>query len=225
MNSSVTSDVVVGDNTHVHDAVQTLRAALKSEDPAKAAIAIDGIRSMFQVVNGEQAARALRLLQEDDSLPHPTRVYKQNLVRALLPRLLESHNSTYALMLMDLNVPEWMQGGLDFHSCAVTLDEIAPIALQYIDSGPIDFNTLGAVLIGMYGPDAAKYLPDLLQRLERDWQDCSRAPGLAWAIYMIGGTRPAVREWLVKLATDSRACPHAKETAIRILEMNEISLV
>jgi len=212
-----------GDYTFIHDAVVTLRGALKGEDPVAAGIAVDGFRSLFTTLNAQSAARALSALNADESAPKPARVHKLQLLARLLEMLDLEHSVQVLMLLLETNTPSWMMANEDAVADAVILSELAPKALHIIDSGINDYQSFGAVLIGQYGPDAMAYLDELLQRLDRDWQDCSRAPGLTWAVYQIGGLRESVRSRIIRIATHPSACPHAKKTAQMILDANEVS--
>jgi len=125
----------------------------------------------------------------------------------------------FTLLLM--MQPRWFCGG-DLMNFAPDFSDVQDELISALDCEVIDFETVPAVLIGRYGPDAEEALPELLERLRRDYTNCSKSPGLTWAVYQIGGIRPEVKKLLIKIATSDDSCPHSAEIAKKALKANQI---
>ena len=126
-------------------------------------------------------------------------------------------------ILLRIMRPSWSCGAWDVLAYAPAFEKVKDGLLRGLATDVIDFSGLCAVLIGMYGQEAESVLDDLLQRLRAERTDCSVALPLTWAVYQIGGMRPAVREVLIEVARHDNSCPHAQPVAQRILEVNQVA--
>lgn len=141
----------------------------------------------------------------------------------LLP-LLESDLPLAFHLLRRTLQPSAITGLEEIFNFAPAFADVEKPLFAALDSGQIDFDGTAAILIGRYGPAAISALPKLLRRLKNRRSDCSVAAGLTWAVFMIGGLRPVVRQLLFKVATEKDSCPHAREVARTIFRTNRISL-
>lgn len=205
------------------NAVATLNQALRNgEDPTKQAYAVELLGDLLATLSAFDAklfARiALRQISEEE---RPASV---NEVTASMLQLLHDDSKVFRAVfwLLRLIQPRWVLGG-EFPGDAPPLAEVAPHVLAAIDGNAIDANGYSAIIIGRYGPEAEGLLPDLLDRLRKHRTDCSRAPGLTWSVYMIGGLRPTIRDLMIEIVTLKDSCPHSKKLAAQILSMNQVA--
>lgn len=210
--------------TPVADAIAALHGALTdSARPIEQAEAADRLGDLLCTLAGTNpklfAQIALRRLPAEQ---RPTSSSTAAVTASMLKLLHEDAEVFSAVIwLLRLIQPRWIQGG-ELRGEAPAVADVAPHVLAAIDGDAIDANGFAAVILGRYGPEAAELLPELMERLRRYRTDCSRAPGLTWSVYMIGGLRPAVRELMIEIVTLQDSCPHSKKLAAQILTMNEV---
>ena len=206
----------------IADAIATLRAALlNDDDQAAQSEALGQLGNLLAELSAKKsplfahlALQRAQLPKQPGGLGEPT--------ASLLAMLHEDTSVFQAVVwLLRFVEPQWLVGG-ELRSDAPPVDAIAEHVLAAIDGDAIDANGYAAVLLGRYGPDAEELLPALLERLRANRTNCSRAPGLTWSVYMIGGLRPAVRELMIEIVTKADSCPHSKKLATRILRMNQV---
>lgn len=211
----------------LREALNVLNTALHSEDASEKAEAVAGLADMFYAIwfqSPKLGTNVLDLALRTTSISERSRSRLERLTT-----LLADTNDTWkvvgvARLLLMLNRPSWIAGGERHFSDAAPLDVVADRLLEFTKNGPIDFQTIGAIVLGNYGPEAEPYLGRVLALLEEGIGDCSMAPGLTYAAYMIGGLRPDVRALFEKILTTPRACPHSKQIARKVFQMNQLEL-
>lgn len=201
------------------EAAATIGEALKGTDPpakAKALVIFFGWFDVFLAFGPLQIEKAILAALK------VTADGSQNFLAELIVQLPENVMGRFHILLRMLH-PRWMNGAEEMFDHAPPFEEVRESLMAALDCGVIDYEGMVAILIGRYGPDAESVLPDLIKRLRENRTDCSKAPGLTWAVYQIGGVRPDVRDLLIEIATKADSCPHSQPIAQEILRMNQIT--
>ena len=215
----------MSDTTNVAQARQILEEALSDAgSPPRQAAALEAFFGLFTALVSMPGGAIRQALAQTAKREGGLNLHDEAaLVLSLMPGLKEHFMQRFHLLLRVLH-PRWMNGGELMLRGAPPFDALKDDLLAALDCGIIDFEGFAAVLIGRYGPDARSVLPELLERLKKHRTDCSKAPGLTWAVYMIGGVSPPVREVLLEVARNEDSCPHSRPLALEILQMNDIPL-
>ena len=207
----------------VRDAAETIGTGLGDNDEEVQAAAYDAVYEIFSMLHGlfpthlaEVFSRATKL---DLKSINPR---EQQLSRMLIERL-DSEVVFRFQPLLRLLLPDWINGGEGNTGIAPPFSEVRDHLISALDCGVTDYEGYCAVFIGRYGPEAEEALPELLDRLQASRTDYSKAPGLTWAVYMIGGLRPAVKALMIQIAEKDDSCPHSRKLAQKILEMNQVA--
>lgn len=205
-----------------HLAVRVLTAQLESGDPTQRRVALRAMASLLAVATEAAPAEVAAALCPEVTGAEP----EHDALQAALVRRLRVREQT-AMVWHTLNrtmLPPWICGAEYNVGRALPFAEVRDGLMAALECGVIDFEGFCAVLIGRYGPDAAEVLPQLLELLRQNRTDCSKAPGLTWAVYQIGGMRPAVRALLGDILRLSDSCPHSVAIARKLFRMNELPI-
>ena len=210
----------------VTDAIRVLHEALfDDQQPEQQAAAAQQLGDLVALVAAMRPRALARVISRQ--LPEVSEAQSgmTGLVTAALLKTLYDDQQVFrsAHWLHRLIQPRWSIGG-ELRGDAPPVSDVEGPVLAAIDGNAIDANGYAAVIIGRYGPEAESVLPALIERLRKHRTDCSRAPGLTWSVYMIGGLRPEIRELMIEIVTKEDSCPHSKKLAAQILKMNQVSI-